>query len=91
MSISPGFTATEIREFIVDYHLQPYGQKGSWLAVRAVPYHRAGPKQLGNSATAGIVVDTTLSLVRPTAPAHVWRWPRLTAAYGCDRRIRATR
>lgn len=40
MSISPGFTALEIREFVYEYHRQPYGQKRAWLAVRGVPYHR---------------------------------------------------
>ena len=36
MSISPGFTPTEIRELVVEYQLLPYGQKGSWLAARGV-------------------------------------------------------
>lgn len=40
MSISPGFTALEIREFVYDYHRQPYGQKRVWLAARGIPYHR---------------------------------------------------
>ena len=38
MSISPGFTAAEIREFVHEYHRQPKGQKGSWLAARPVSY-----------------------------------------------------
>jgi hypothetical protein len=36
MSISPGFTVTEIREFVLEYHLLPYGQTGSWLAAQGV-------------------------------------------------------
>ncbi|PND54070.1 hypothetical protein CRM90_30110 [Mycobacterium sp. ENV421] len=36
MSISPGFTAAEIREFVVQYHLMPHGQKGSWRAAQGV-------------------------------------------------------
>lgn len=40
MSISPGFTAMEIREFVYEYHRQPYGQKRAWLVLRGVPYHR---------------------------------------------------
>ncbi len=36
MSISPGFTPTEIRELVVDYQLLPRGQKGPWLAARGV-------------------------------------------------------
>lgn len=36
MSISPGFTPTEIREIVVDYQLLPYGQKGPWLAAQGV-------------------------------------------------------
>ena len=36
MSISAGFTPAEIREFVVEYQLLPYGQKGAWLAARGV-------------------------------------------------------
>ena len=35
MSISPGFTTEEIVEFVAEYHRQPRGQKGSWLADRS--------------------------------------------------------
>jgi hypothetical protein len=38
MSISPGFTVAEIREFVHEYHRQPKGQKGPWLAARPVSY-----------------------------------------------------
>ena len=31
MSISPGFTAAEIREFVHEYQVQPHGQKALWL------------------------------------------------------------
>lgn len=34
MSISPGFTIEEIVEFVAEYHCQPWGQKGTWLADR---------------------------------------------------------
>jgi hypothetical protein len=40
MSISPGFTPTEIRELVVEYQLLPYGQKGPWLAARGVSNRR---------------------------------------------------
>ena len=40
MTISVGVTAAEIREFVHEYQLQPYGQKGSWLAARGVSYDR---------------------------------------------------
>jgi len=40
MSISPGLTAAEIREFVDAYHLQPHGQKSVWLAAQGVSYHR---------------------------------------------------
>lgn len=40
MSISPGFTTAEIREFVHEYQLQPQGQKGPWLAARGVSYAR---------------------------------------------------
>lgn len=36
MSISAGFTPTEIRELVVEYQLLPYGQKGPWLAAQGV-------------------------------------------------------
>lgn len=40
MSISPGFTAVEIVELVHEYHLQPHGQKASWLSSRGFTYHR---------------------------------------------------
>ena len=40
MSISPGFTAVEIVDFVYAYHRQPFGQKAAWLAGRGVTYHR---------------------------------------------------
>lgn len=40
MTISPGFTAVEVREFVHEYQLQPHGRKGSWLAARGVSYDR---------------------------------------------------
>lgn len=36
MTSRAGFTAAEIREFVHEYQVQPYGQKGSWLAERDV-------------------------------------------------------
>lgn len=36
MSISPGFTSAEIREFVIEYHLLPHGQKGAWRAAQGV-------------------------------------------------------
>jgi hypothetical protein len=36
VSISPGFTSAEIREFVVRYHLLPHGQKGLWRAAQGV-------------------------------------------------------
>ena len=38
MSITPGFTTEEIREFVHEYHRLPHGQKGSWLAAQPVSY-----------------------------------------------------
>ncbi|WP_017584661.1 hypothetical protein [Nocardiopsis valliformis] len=40
MTISPGFTTAEIREFVHEYQLQPYGHKGSWLATQGISYKR---------------------------------------------------
>ena len=34
MSISSGFTTAEIREFVHEYQLVPFGHKGPWLAER---------------------------------------------------------
>lgn len=36
MSISPGFSPSEIRELVVEYQLVPHGQKGPWLAAQGV-------------------------------------------------------
>ena len=38
MSIAPGWTTEEIREFVHEYQLVPHGSKGSWLAARGVPH-----------------------------------------------------
>lgn len=40
MSISPGRTAEEIREFVHAYQALPYGHKGPWLAEQGVAYDR---------------------------------------------------
>ena len=42
MSISPGFTAAEIREFVHEYQRVPHGQKGVSLAKRRVSYDALG-------------------------------------------------
>ncbi len=40
MSASVGFTAEEIREFVHEYQVQPFGQKSVWLAEQGVSYDR---------------------------------------------------
>lgn len=40
VSISAGFTAEEIREFVHEYAVQPFGQKSAWLAGQGVSYPR---------------------------------------------------
>jgi hypothetical protein len=35
MAGTPGFTNEEIREFVHEYHLQPHGTKGVWLALQS--------------------------------------------------------
>ena len=40
LTISPGYTTVEIREFVHEYQLQPHGTKGAWLAARDVSYER---------------------------------------------------
>lgn len=40
MAISAGFTAEEIREFVHQYEVQPYGHRLSWLAEQEVTYDR---------------------------------------------------
>jgi hypothetical protein len=40
LTVSAGFTAAEIREFVHEYQLLPQGQKGSWLAARGVGRHQ---------------------------------------------------
>lgn len=39
MSISPGFNAAEIREFVSEYQRVKHGRKGAWLAERGVSRH----------------------------------------------------
>lgn len=38
MSITPGFTAAEIRELVHEYQLVPHGQKATWLRERGIRY-----------------------------------------------------
>jgi len=40
VSISAGFTADEIREFVHQYTAQPFGRKAEWLAAQNVSYDR---------------------------------------------------
>lgn len=40
MTVGVGFTAGEIREFVHEYYLQPYGLKRSWLAAQGVSIGR---------------------------------------------------
>jgi hypothetical protein len=40
MSVGVGFTVEEIREFVHEYEVQPYGTKAAWLAVSGVSYDR---------------------------------------------------
>lgn len=40
MVVGTGFTAEQIREFVHEYHVQPFGQRTSWLASQGVSYDR---------------------------------------------------
>lgn len=40
MSVSPGYTREEIREFVHEYGLQPQGTKGAWLAAQPFTEHQ---------------------------------------------------
>lgn len=40
MSISPGFTSAEIREYVFEYHQQRQGTKGAWLARQPFSKHQ---------------------------------------------------
>jgi hypothetical protein len=40
LSITAGFTAAEIVEFVYEYQRQRHGQKASWLAGQGVTSHR---------------------------------------------------
>jgi hypothetical protein len=40
VSISAGFTAEEIREFVYEYTARPFGHKAEWLAAQGVSYDR---------------------------------------------------
>lgn len=40
MTASVGFTAAEVRAFVHEYHVQPYGRKSLWLSEQGVSYDR---------------------------------------------------
>lgn len=40
MSISPGYTAEQIRGIVEGYYRQPYGARRSWLEGQGISYHR---------------------------------------------------
>lgn len=40
MAVGTGFTVEQIREFVHEYHVQPHGQRTSWLAAQDVSYDR---------------------------------------------------
>lgn len=40
VTVGVGFTSEQIREFVHEYELQPYGTKGAWLAGQCVSYDR---------------------------------------------------
>ena len=40
MTVGIGFTVDEIREFVHDYEVQPFGTKLAWLAGSGVSYER---------------------------------------------------
>lgn len=40
MSITPGYTNEEIREFVYEYERQPHGTKGVWLSSQGVSWDR---------------------------------------------------
>ncbi len=44
--VSVGFTVVEIREFVHEYQLQPWGQKALWLAAQEVSYKQLRRWQL---------------------------------------------
>jgi|SRR5664279_2561269 len=46
MTVGVGFTAAQKREFVQEYHLQPWGQKSSWLTSRGVSYDKLRRWQL---------------------------------------------
>ncbi len=46
MTVSVGFTVVEIREFVHEYLVQPWGQKALWLAARGVSYRQLRRWQL---------------------------------------------
>jgi hypothetical protein len=40
MTVSVGFTVEEVREFVHEYQVQPWGQRRSWLAAQGVSIGR---------------------------------------------------
>ena len=40
MTIAPGLTVEEVRDFVYEYERQPHGSKRAWLAVQGVSWGR---------------------------------------------------
>src|SRR4051794_34481171 len=81
MSIAPGWTVDDVREFVYEYERQPYGLKSVLMAERGVSGHRLrrwraavfdGDLDMGLVPREGGVM-TSVSQRRSTARAEVGR------------------
>ena len=79
MSISPGFTAEQIREFVFAYEHQRHGTKAVWLKEQGISYER-----LKRWRDTIIVGDLDRGLVPREGSAMTSRPRRRLAAQHCD-------
>ena len=81
MSISPGFTAAEIREFVHEYEMQPHGQKYAWLAAQNVGINQMRRWRMvvfGGDLDRGLIPREGESMTIP--PRQRAAWERARAA-----------
>ena len=57
MSIAPGYTVADVREFVHEYEVQPHGTRAAWLAARGERFH-SRPTTPAPAPTVGINLPT---------------------------------
>jgi len=74
MSITPGWTATQIRDFVYEYERQPHGTKAAWLAGKGVSAERLRRWRdavFAGNLEAGLVPREGSELASPAVRRHI--------------------